>query len=74
MVLLAISIEILPIPQRKFTYFSKNRHGNTQTRCKICSNLTSALEQLTFILLVSSLLTLNTFHIYSKVTIQTLKR
>ena len=34
----SIGIEILPIPQRKFTYFSKNGHKSTQTMCKVCSN------------------------------------
>ena len=40
----------------------ENDHKSTQTRCKVCSNLTSVLQQLTFVLLVSFLLTLNTFH------------
>ena len=40
----------------------ENGHKSTQTRCKVCSNLTSVLQQLTFVLLVSFLLTLNTFH------------
>ena len=40
----------------------ENDHKSTQTRCKVCSDLTSVLQQLTFVLLVSFLLTLNTFH------------
>ena len=40
----------------------ENDHKSTQTRCKVCSNLTSVLQQLTFVLLLSFLLTLNTFH------------
>ena len=40
----------------------ENGHKSTQTRCKVCSNLTSVLQQLTFVLLLSFLLTLNTFH------------
>ena len=40
----------------------ENDHKSTQTRCKVCSDLTSILQQLTFVLLVSFLLTLNTFH------------
>ena len=40
----------------------ENDHKSTQTRCKVCSYLTSVLQQLTFVLLVSFLLTLNTFH------------
>ena len=39
----------------------ENGHKSTQTRCKVCSNLTSVLQQLTFVLLVSFLLTLNIF-------------
>ena len=69
-----IGIEILPMPHRTFNCFSKNGHKSTQTRCKVCSNLTSVLQQLTFALLEYFLLTLNTFHTYSSVTIQTLKR
>ena len=41
----------------------ENGHKSTQTKCKVCSKLTSVLlQQLTFFLLVSFLLTLNTFH------------
>ena len=40
----------------------ENVHKSAQTRCKVCSKLTSALQQLTFVLLVSFFLTLNTFH------------
>ena len=40
----------------------ENDHKSTQTRWKVCSDLTSVLQQLTFVLLVSFLLTLNTFH------------
>ena len=40
----------------------ENGHKSTQTRCKVCSNLTSVLQQLTFVLLVSFLLTWNTFY------------
>ena len=57
-----ISIEILRIPLWTFTCFLKNDHKNTQIRWKVCSNPTSVLQQLTFVLLVSFLLTLNTFH------------
>ena len=57
-----ISIEILPIPLWTFTCFSKNGHKSTKTRCKVCSNLTSVLQQLTFVLPVPFLLTLNIFH------------
>ena len=39
----------------------ENGHKSTQTRCKVCSNLTSVLQQLIFVLLLSFLLTLNTF-------------
>ena len=56
-----ISIEILPIPRWTFTCFSKNGHKSTQTRCKVCSNLTSALQQLTFVLLVC-FINLEQFH------------
>ena len=57
-----ISIKILPIPHWTFTCYLKNVYKSTQARCKVRSNLTSVLEQLTFVLLVSFLLTLNTFH------------
>ena len=40
----------------------KNVHKSTQTKCKVCSNLTSVLQQLILVLLVSFLLALNTFH------------
>ena len=43
-----ISTEILPIPQWTFTYFSKV--VNTQTRCKICSNLTKCTATIDFCL------------------------
>ena len=53
----------------------KNGHKNTQTSCKVCSNLTKCTTQLTFVLLVSFLLTLNTFlTLLFSVTIHTLKR
>ena len=42
--------------------FLKNGHKSTQTRFKVCSNLTSLLQQLSFVSLVSYLLTLITFH------------
>ena len=40
----------------------KNCHQGSQARCKVCSNLKSVLQQLIFVLLVSFLLILNTFH------------
>ena len=46
-----ITIEILPIPHWKFTYFSKS--GHKSTRCKVCYNQASVLQQMTFALLVS---------------------
>ena len=46
-------IEILPILRRTFTCFLKNGHKNTQRRYKVCSNLSSVLQQLTFVLLVT---------------------
>ena len=47
-----IRIEILPITHWTLTCFS-NGYKSTQTRCKVFSKLTSALQQLTFVLLVS---------------------
>ena len=49
----SIGIEILLIPQWKFTCFLKNTNKNTQTRFKVCSNLSSVLQQLTFVLLTT---------------------
>ena len=72
-----ISSNILPISHWAFTCFLKNGHKSTQTRCKVCSNLTFALQQVTFVLLKTFLLTLNFFinlAPYSSVTIHTLKR
>ena len=40
----------------------ENGHKSTQTRCKVYSNLKGVLQKLTFVLLLSFLLTLNTFH------------
>ena len=57
-----IDIKILQMPQQKFACFSKNDHKSTQTRCKVCLNLESVLQQLTLALAESFLLTLNTFH------------
>ena len=57
-----VNFKILSIPQRTFTCFSKNGHKSTQARCKVCSNLTNVLQQLTVVLLLSFLLTLNNFH------------
>ena len=57
-----LCLEVLSKPQQIFTYFSKNRYKNTQTGCKVFSNLTNVLQQLTFIVLVSFLLTLNIIH------------
>ena len=57
-----MSIKIMPIKLWIFTFFSKNGHKSTQIRSKVCSNLTCVLQQLTFVLLVSFLLTLNNFH------------
>ena len=48
----AIAIEILLIPYWTFTCFLWNGHKNTQTRSNICSNLSSVLQQLTFVLVV----------------------
>ena len=48
----AISIEILPTPYQTFTCFLWNGHKNTQTRCNVCSNLPSVLQQLTFVFVV----------------------
>ena len=48
----AISIEILPIPYQTFTFSLWNGQKNTQTRCKVCSNLSSVPQQLTFVLVV----------------------
>ena len=48
-----ISIEILPIPQWTFTYFLKRSYKNTQTRRKVCSNLSSVLKQFFLFLLVT---------------------
>ena len=47
-----IGTEILPKPYWAFTCFLLNSHKNTQTRCKVCSNLLSVLQQLTFVLVV----------------------
>ena len=46
-----ISIGILSLPHWTFTCFLGNSHKSTQARCKVCSNLTSVLQQLTFVLL-----------------------
>ena len=52
-----ISIEILPIPHWTF---SKTANKSTQTRCKVCLNLTKCTTTIDFSLIVSFLLTLNT--------------
>ena len=51
----AISIEILPTLQWSFTciYLLKSDHENTQTRCKVYSNLSILLQLFTFVLLVT---------------------
>ena len=48
----AIAIKILLIPYWTFTCFLWNGHKNTQRRCTVCSNLSSVLQQLTFVLVV----------------------
>ena len=48
-----ISIQILPTLLWTFTYFSKKGHKSTQTRCKVCSNPSSVLQHLTFVLLMT---------------------
>ena len=40
------------IPDIYLLFVKQNCHKNTQTRCKVCSNLSSVLQQLTFVLIV----------------------
>ena len=61
-ILEVIGIETLPMSQLIFICFSKNGHKTTQTRCKVCSNLPNVLQELSFVWLLSFLLTLDTFH------------
>ena len=54
-----ISFEILPIPH---CTFSKTANKSTQTRYKVCSNLTKCTTTIDIGLASVFLLTLNTFH------------
>ena len=49
----AIGFEILSIPQWAFTCFLQNGHKDIRTRCKVCSNLSSVLQQFTCVMLVT---------------------
>ena len=57
-----ISIEIRPIPHWTFTCFSKTAIKTLKQGVKFVQTSQSVLQQSTFVLLVSFLLTLNTFH------------